>query len=92
MAKADNQTGLTSGSSLTWAGQEIALAVYSTAVPTPLQEALRGPSGAFPAVNDWHAAMMLTWPWWSLEGSLLAGVSRIGHSKKIVLVFVVTPQ
>ncbi len=62
-AKADSQTGLASGSLPTWAHQEIALGVYGTAVSTPPQVALWGPCGAFPAVNDWHAAMMLTWPW-----------------------------
>ncbi len=93
MAKANDQTGLTSGSLLTRARQEIAFRVYGTAAPTPPRVTLRGPCGAFPAVNDWHAGMMLTWPWWSLEGSLLAGVHRISHSpKKEVLVFVPTPQ
>ncbi len=93
MAKADNQTGLASGSLLMRARQEITLGVFGTAVPTLPRVTLWGPCGAFPAVNDWRAAMMLTWPWWSLEGSLLVGVHRIGHSpKKEVLVFVVTPQ
>ena len=27
-----------------------------------------GSWGSNIAVNDWHAAMTLTWPWWSLEG------------------------
>ncbi len=93
MAKANNQTGLASGSLLTWAHQKIALGVYGTAAPTPLQVTLSDPCGAFPTVNDGHAAMMLTWPWWSLKGSLLAGGCRIGHSpKKEVLVSVITPQ
>ncbi len=92
MAEADNQTGLASGSSPTRACQEIALGVHGTAVPTPPQVALWGPRGSFTVVDDWRAAMMLTWPWWSLEG-LLAGARRIGHSpKKEVLVFVVTPK
>ncbi len=92
MAKADDQTGLVFGSLPMWACQEIALGVYGTAVPTPPQVALWGPNGSFIAVNDWHAAMMPTWPWWSLEG-LLAGTCRIGHSpKKEVLVFIVTPK
>ncbi len=82
MAKADDQTELASCSSLTGAHQELALGVYGTAVPTPPQVALRGPYGAFPAVNDWHVAMVLTWPWWSLEGSLLVGAHRIGDSPK----------
>jgi hypothetical protein len=61
-------------------------------VPTPLQVALWDPCGSFTAINDRCAAMMLTWPWWSLEG-LLAGARRIGHSpKKEVLIFVVTPK
>ncbi len=47
VAKVDNQTGLASGSSLTRVRQEIAFGVYGTAVPTPLQVALRGPCGAF---------------------------------------------
>ncbi len=90
MAKADDQTGLASSSLPMWARLEIALGVYGTAVPTPLQVALQGPRGSFTAVNDWCAAMMLIWPWWSLEG-LLAGSRRIGHSpKKEVLIFVVT--
>jgi hypothetical protein len=92
VAEADNQTGLAYGSSPTRAHQEITLGVYGTAVSTLLQVALRGPRGSFIAANDWHAAMMLTWPWWSLEG-LLAGARRIGHSsKKEVLFFVVTPK
>ncbi len=82
MAKADNQTGLASGSVLMQAHQGIALGVYGTAVPTPPRVALRGPCGSFPAVNDRHVAMMLTRPWWSLEGSLLVGMHRIGHSQK----------
>ncbi len=82
MAKADDQTGLASGSLLTWARQEIALGVYGTAVPTPPRVALRGPCGSFPAIDDPCVAMILTWPWWSLEGSLLAVVRRIGHSPK----------
>ncbi len=64
-----------------------------TAVPTPPQIALRGFCGSFPAVDDQHVAMMLTWPWWSQEGSLLTGMRRIGHSpKKEDLVFFVTLQ
>jgi hypothetical protein len=82
VAKADNQTGLASGSLPTWACQEIALGVYSIAVTTLPRVALWGPCGSFFAVNDWRVGMMLTWPWWSLEGSLLAGVLRIGHSPK----------
>jgi hypothetical protein len=82
VAKADDQTGLASGSLPTRAHQGIALGVYGTAVPTPLQVALWGPCGSFPAVNDQIVAMMLTWPWWSLEGSLLAGICRIDHSLK----------
>ncbi len=81
VAKANNQTGLASGSLPTQARQEIALGVYDTVVPTPPRVAIRGPRGSFIAVNDWRAAMMLTWPWWSLEG-LLTGACRIGHSPK----------
>jgi hypothetical protein len=92
VAKADDQTGLASGSLPTRAHQEIALGVYSTAVPTLPRVPLWGPCGSFTTVDDWHAAMMLTWPWWSLEG-LLAGTCRVGYSPKIkVLVFVVTPK
>ncbi len=87
VVKADNQTGLASGSLLTRACQEIALVVYGTAVPTPPQVALQGPCGAFPAIDDQHVAMMLTWPWWSLEDSLLAGARRIGHSPKTKFLF-----
>jgi hypothetical protein len=82
VAKANNQTGLASGSLLMQVRQENALGLYGTAAPTLPQVTLWGPCGAFPAVNDWHAAMMLTWAWWSLECSLLAGVCRIGHSPK----------
>ncbi len=92
VAKADDQTGLVSGSLPTRARQEIPLGVHGTAVPIPPQVALQGPCGSFTAVNDWCAAMMVTWPWWSLEG-LLAGACRIDHSpKKEVLIFVVTPK
>ncbi len=82
VAEANSQTGLASSSSPTWVHQGIALGVYGTAVPTPPWVALWGPCGEFPTIDDRHVAMMLTWPWWSLEGSLLAGVHRIGHSPK----------
>jgi hypothetical protein len=82
VAKANNQTRLASGSLLTRARQEINLGVYGTTVPTQPQVALRGPCGAFPAINDPCVVMTLIWPRWSLEGSLLAGVRRIGHSPK----------
>jgi hypothetical protein len=59
MVEAGNKTGLASGSSLTWAYQEIALGVYGTAVPTPPQVTLRGPCGAFPAVNDANLALVV---------------------------------
>jgi hypothetical protein len=92
VADADNHTGLASSSSPTRAHQEIALGVYCTTVLTPLRDALWGPHGSFTTIDDQHAAMMLTWPCWSLEG-LLEGAHRIGHSpKKEVLVFVVTPK
>jgi hypothetical protein len=87
VAEADNQTGLHSGSLLMRAHQEIALGVYGTVVPTLPRVALWGPCGAFPAIDDWCVAMMLTWPWWSLEGSLLTGVRRIGHSPKKKFLF-----
>ena len=91
MAKANDQTGLASGSALTRMHQEIALGVYSLVGPSPSQVALQGPLEAFLTVNKHCVAMMLTWPWWSLEGSLLVGACRIGHSpEKEVLV--VTPQ
>ncbi len=82
VAKANDQTGLASGSLLTQAHQEIALGVYGTAVPTSPQVVLRGPWGAFPAVDDWRAAMMLTWPWWSLEGSLLRACVELATLQK----------
>ncbi len=92
MAKANDQTRLASGSSPTQVRQEIALGVYGTAVPTLPRVALLSPRGSFIAVNDRCAAMMLTWPWWSVEG-LLVGAHRIGHSKKKeVLIFVETPK
>jgi hypothetical protein len=68
VAEADNQTGLASGSLPMRACQEIARGVYSTAVPTPPRVALLGPWRPFPTVNDWQVSMLLTWPWWSLEG------------------------
>jgi hypothetical protein len=82
VAKVNDQTGLASGSLPTRAHQEIAFGIYGTSVPTLPQVALRGSCGAFPAVDEWHVAMMLTWPWWSQEGSLLAGARRIDHSPK----------
>jgi hypothetical protein len=82
VAKADDQTGLASSSLLTRGRQEIALGVYGTAVPTLPQVMLWGPGGAFPTINDQPVAMMLTWPWWSVEGSLLTGARRFGHSPK----------
>jgi hypothetical protein len=92
VAKANNQTGIASSSLPTRARQEIALGVHGTEVPTPLRVALWGPHGSFTTVDDWHAAMMLTWPWWSLEG-LIAGAHRIGHSpKEEVIIFVVTSK
>ncbi len=87
MAEADDQTGLASGSSPTWVHQEIALGVYGTAVPTPPRVTLWGPCEAFSAINDQRVANMLTWPWWSLEGSLLTGARRIGHSPKKKFLF-----
>jgi hypothetical protein len=60
VAKADNQTGLVSGSLPTRARQEIALGVYGTAVPTPPRVALWGPHESFIAVDDGRAVMMLT--------------------------------
>ncbi len=63
MAQVDGQTGLTSRSLLTWARQEIALGVYGTTVPTQPQVALWGLCGAFLAINDRCAAMVLAWPW-----------------------------
>ncbi len=92
MAEANDQTGLASSSSPTWVRQEIARGVYGTTVPTLPRVALQGPWGPFPAVDDRRVPVMLTWPWWSLEG-LLAGSLRIGpSSKKEVLVFIVTPK
>ena len=44
VAKANNHTGLTSGSSLTRARQDIALGVYGTKVPTPPRVMLWGGS------------------------------------------------
>jgi hypothetical protein len=86
----NNQTGLFSGSALARVHQEIALGVYSLASPTPLQVALWGPCRAFPAINEWHVAIALSWPWWSLEGFACMPY-RIGHSpEKEVLVL--TPQ
>ncbi len=82
VVKADDQTWVTSGSFPPWACQEITLGVYSTTVPTLLQVALWGPWGAYPTVNDQQVAMPLTWPWWSLEDSLLAGTHIISHSPK----------
>jgi hypothetical protein len=92
VAKANDQTGLASGSSPTRACQGIACGVYGTAVPIPPRVALQGPWRPFPAVDDWRVSVTLTWPWWSL-GGLLAGARRIGPSpKKEVLVFVETSK
>jgi hypothetical protein len=82
VAKADDQTGLASGSSPTRAHQEIARGVYGTAVPTPPRFTRWGLCGSFHAIDDQGVGMMLTWPWWPLEGSLLVGACRIGHSPK----------
>jgi hypothetical protein len=90
VAYTNGQTGLASGSAFARAHQEPALGVYGLVGPTPPQVALHGPCGAFPVVDKWHVAIMLTYPWWSLEGSCLQA-GRIGDSlKKEVLV--VTPQ
>jgi hypothetical protein len=43
VAKADNQTGLTSGSAPTWVRQEIARGAYGTAVPIPPRVVPPGP-------------------------------------------------
>ena len=83
VAKADNQTWLTSGSVLMRAHQEIALGVYGLAGPTPPWFALQGPWEAFPTLDERHVVMTLTWPWWSLEGSILTGrVILATHLKK----------
>jgi hypothetical protein len=87
VAEANDQTGLASSSLPMQVRQEIALGVYGTAVPTQPQVTLWGPCGAFSAVDDWRVVMMLPWPWWSLEGSLLVGVRRIGHSPKKKFLF-----
>jgi hypothetical protein len=93
VAKANNQTGLTSGTLSLRACQEIDLGVNRPICPTLPQVALWSPCGAFPAVKERCVAMALFWPWWSLEGSLLMGAPRIDHSsKKEVLNFLVTPQ
>ena len=49
--------------------QGLARGVYGLASPTPPQVALWGPWGSIIAVDDRRAAVTLTWPWWSLEGS-----------------------
>ncbi len=67
---ADNQTGLFFSVVLAHSHQEIALGVYRLVGPTLLEVTFQGPCGACIAVYDWHAAMTLTWPWWSLGGSL----------------------
>ncbi len=87
VVEANNQTGRASGSLPTRACQEIALGVYGTAVPTLRQVGLWGLWGSFPTVNDLRVAKMQTWPWWPLEGSLLAGACRIGHSPKKKFLF-----
>jgi hypothetical protein len=86
VAKADNQTGLASGSSPTWACQEIALGVYGTAVPTPPRVALWDPCGAFPTLNDRHVALGGPWKAPCLRVRVELAI------KNEVLVFVVTPQ
>ncbi len=83
MAKANDQTGLASGSGLMQAHREIALEVYGLAGPTPPRVAPRGPCGEFPAVNERSVALTLTWSRWSLEGLIFAGrVELATHLKK----------
>ncbi len=91
IAKDDNQTGLASPSSPPWACKEIALGLFSTVVPTLLRVALQGSFGAFPAIDEWCVAMMLTWPWWSLEGSCLRVHVELATLQKEALVLDVVP-
>ena len=68
-AKPTVSLGSLFGAALVCAHQGIALGVYGLACATPPQVALWGPLGKFPHVDDRRVAKMLTWPWWSLEGS-----------------------
>ena len=72
------------------AHQGLARGVYGLASPTPPRVVLRGPWGSNIAVDDWRVAVMLTWPWWSLEGS--RDRARFTTALSSVGVFVVTPQ
>jgi hypothetical protein len=86
VAKADDKSGLASGYALTFAYQEIALGVYGLVGTTPSRVTLRGPCRAFSAVDEQRVAITLTWPWWSLEGSILAGrIELATHLKKKLL-------
>ncbi len=69
MGNADNQTGLPLGTALAHVHQGLAPGAYGLASPTPPRVTLKGPWGSNIAVDDRRAAVTLTWPWWSLEGS-----------------------
>jgi hypothetical protein len=56
---ADSQTGLSSGLALERVHQGIALGAFRP-VSSTLPQVDR--CGAFPAIDDWHVAMMLAWP------------------------------
>ncbi len=87
---ANDQTGLPLGAALARVHQGLAHGVYGLASQTPLRVTLRGPWGSNIAINDWRAAVMLTWPWWSLKGS--CDRARFTTTLSSVGIFVVTPQ
>ena len=87
---ANDQTGLPLGAALARVHQGLACGAYRLASPTPPRVALRGPWGSIIAVDDRRAAVTLTWPWWSLEGS--CDRAQFTTALSSVGIFVVTPQ
>ncbi len=77
---ADDQTGLPLGAALVHVHQGITRGVYR----------LHCPCGSNIVINDWRAAMTLTWPWGSSEGS--HDGSCFATTLSSVGIFVVTPQ
>ncbi len=87
---ANDQTGLPLGAALARAHQGLARGVYVLVSPTPPRVVLWGPWGSIISIYDWCAVMMLTRPWWSLEGSC----NRVQFTTALSSWrgFVVTPQ
>ncbi len=68
----DVQTRLPISAALARVHHGLAHRVFGLLGPTLPQVALRGLRGAFVAVDDRRVAMVLTRPWWSLEGLAVA--------------------